>query len=350
MPYERVACLGSGFSGEVWLEQDLALNRQCAAKYLNTDRIPAGLEFSEARVMLGAEHDNVVRVFSADIEFDDRTGAELPVIRMEYLPKGSVADCHHGEPLAVAEAIHVLEEACRGVEALHARGILHRDLKPANLLIGEGGRIKVSDFGLACVVEDLPGAPPWGYTEHLPPEAFNGSGGINTVAGDVYALGVTLYRMLNGDAAMRSRVTPESNVRALIAAGKYPDRTKWQPYIHDRLRRVVRKAMHCDPSHRYRSASELRHALEAVRPAMSWMPVVAAGSDMAWEAVSFSDASKCRARLSPNSQGMYVFELERQGPSGIFRASKQDRLVGALRSEILEQAACVLQRVATDGR
>lgn len=89
----------------------------------------------------------------------------IPVIRMEYLPAGSVADVFGGGPAPVAEALHVLEESCRGVEALHARGVLHRDLKPANLLLGDGGRIKVSDFGLACHLTNIAGAPPWGYTE-----------------------------------------------------------------------------------------------------------------------------------------------------------------------------------------
>ena len=159
--------------------------------------------------MLDGEHDNVVRVFSADTE------AGIPVIRMEYLADGSIADRYAGDPVAVADALHVLEEACRGVETQHARGVLHRDLKPANLLIAEGGRIKVSDFGLACEAGNSAGAPPFGYTEHLPPEALAGSGAIETAQGDVYALGVTLYRLLNGDGMMRAVAAPGTDVRGI---------------------------------------------------------------------------------------------------------------------------------------
>jgi eukaryotic-like serine/threonine-protein kinase len=344
MPYNRLACLGSGFFGEVWLEEDTGLNRRCAAKYLNPGRLPAGVAFAEAQMMLDAEHDNVARVYSADYE------AGIPVIRMEYLPAGSVADRHQGEPVSVADALHIVEEACRGVEALHSRGVLHRDLKPANLLIGEGNRIKVSDFGLACEVTNLAGAPPWGYREHLPPEAVAGGGGIDTVGGDIYALGVTLYRLLNGDGMMRALATPTTDVSALIAAGRYPDRTKWQLHIHDQLRRAARKAMHLDPSRRYSSASELRHALEGIRPAMSWVPVTIAGPGMAWEATAADVGSRCRARLSPNRQGKYLFELERQGPSGQFRTSRTDSMTGATPKETLRHAASVLQRVAIEGR
>jgi len=344
MPYNRIACLGSGFFGEVWLEEDAGLHRQCAAKYLNPARLPPGGVFAEAQVMLGAEHDNVVRVYSADVE------GGLPVIRMEYLPAGSVADHHRGEPASVSDALHAAEEACRGVEALHARGVLHRDLKPANLLIGDGGRIKVSDFGLACEVANLAGAPPWGYTQHLPPEAIAGGGAIDTVGGDVYALGVTLYRLLNGDEMMRAVAAPGADVTGLIAAGRYPDRTKWQLHIHDRLRRVTRKAMHQEPDRRYSSASELRHALEGVRPEMSWVPVSIAGPGLAWEGVAPDGKSHCRARLSPNRQGKYLFEFERQGPGGHFRASRSDSLVSDSIRNALAHAAKVLQRVATEGR
>jgi eukaryotic-like serine/threonine-protein kinase len=344
MPYKRIACLGSGFFGEVWLEADVGLNRECAAKYLNPTRLSSGVVFAEAQVMLDAQHDNVVRVYSADTE------AGIPVIRMEYLPAGSVANHYNGRPLPTAEALHVLEEACRGVEALHARGVLHRDLKPANLLIKKGGRIKVSDFGLACGAANVAGAPPWGYTEHLPPEALIGSGGIDTVRGDVYALGVTLYRLLNGDDLMRIVAAPGADVVGLIAVGKYPDRTKWQPHIHDRLRRVTRKAMHQDPTHRYNSASELRHALEGARPKMSWVPVTTAGHGLAWEATAPGGGSQCRARLGPTRQGKHLFEIERQGPGGHFRTSRSDSLAGSTHKEVLAHAEKVLQRVATEGR
>jgi serine/threonine protein kinase len=344
MPYKTLNCLGSGFFGEVWLEQDLGLNRLCAAKYLNPARLSAGMVFAEAQVMLDGEHDNVVRVFSADAE------AGIPVIRMEYLPAGSVADRYGGDPVAVADALHILEEACRGVESLHARGLLHRDLKPANLLIAEDGRIKVSDFGLACSIANLVGAPPFGYKEHLPPEALAGIGAIETAQGDVYALGVTLYRLLNGDGMMRAVAAPGANICGLIVAGKYPDRKEWQPHVHDRLRRVTRKAINCDPSRRYRSASELRHALEGVRPKVSWVPVTIAGPGLAWEGIAADGGCQCRARLSPNKQGKYLFEFERQGPSGHFRASQLDRMRGGSLKDVLPHAADVLQRVATEGK
>lgn len=344
MPYRQLVCLGSGFFGEVWLEEDEGLGRKCAAKYLNPRRLPPGTVFAEAQAMLDAEHDNVVRVYSADIE-----GA-IPVIRMEFLPNGSVADRFGGSPVPVSDALHVLEDACRGVEALHARGALHRDLKPANLLIGDAGRIKVSDFGLACPLAKVGGAPPWGYTEHLPPEALAGGGAVETVAGDIYALGVTLYRLLNGDALMRSLAATAADIPALVVAGKYPDRGRWAPHLNDSLRRVARKAMHPDPARRYGSASELRHALEGARPAVSWTPVGSVAGASVWEGTDMTGTVRFRARLGTSPAGRHIFEFARQGPSGAFRTSRTDSLSSDSRRQAEAHAAAVLQRVAVEGR
>jgi serine/threonine-protein kinase len=294
--------------------------------------------------MLDAKHDNVVSVYSADTE------ESIPVIRMEYLPRGSVADRFGGSPAPVAEAVHVVEEACRGVEALHARGVLHRDLKPANLLIGDAGRIKVSDFGLACRLASVGGAPPWGYTEHLPPEAHAAGGTIETLAGDVYALGVTLYRLLNGDALMRSVAASAADIPALVSAGKYPDRRRWAPHLHDSLRRVARKAMHPNPASRYQSASDLRHALEGVHPTVSWARVGSIEDATVWEGTNVAGSIRVRARLGTGPRGRQVFELARQGPSGAFRTSRADGFRSDSIRDAAAHAATVLQRVAVQGR
>lgn len=244
MAYQRIQCLRAGYFGEVWLEYDQALDRYCAVKYINPARLVSGIDgYAEAQAMIAAQHENVVAVFSADMV------GNAPAIRMEYLPDGSVQDRYKGDPGPVGEAVRIMEEACRGVEHLHTRGLLHRDLKPGNLLLTGSGSVKVSDFGLSCQRGATTGIPPWSYTSHVPPEA--GPGGITTPQGDVYALGVTAYPLLNGDAALSATGISPADIPAAIAASTYPDRNRWQPYIHQPLRRAITKALHIDPAKRF---------------------------------------------------------------------------------------------------
>ncbi len=145
MPYRQVRLLGNGYFGEVWLEQDMAIGRLCAAKYPDMSLTSATQAFKEADFMSKADHENVVRIYSAD------EANERPVIRMEYLERGSVFDLYGDSPAPVADAIGIIEDACRGIEFLHSREILHRDIKPANLLLTSSQKVKVSTLALQVI-------------------------------------------------------------------------------------------------------------------------------------------------------------------------------------------------------
>ena len=337
MAFHRIERLGAGHSGELWLEHDDELQRDCAARYLKPDRVAPGLDpLAEVQQLLLAEHDHVVTVYSAALEHG------VAVIRMEYLPAGSVADHYGSGPLPVATAMAVTIDAARGVEHLHSRGLLHRDLKPANLLLGPTGQVKVSDFGLACSQFSPGDGPPMGYQLHLPPEALAGSGVIETVAGDIYALGITLYRLLEGDAALASPAAgPERD--ALVAEGLFPDRTALSPHVHGSLRRALAKALHVDPAERFGSASDLRHALEKAHPVVAWTP---ASEGNAWSGSAGDGSVNWRARLVSRAGG-FDFQVERQKDGGSFR---KDTAAGA-RARNLEEgltfARKALEKIAT---
>lgn len=312
MAYQQIQMLGRGHFGEVWLEEDRALDRRCAAKYLNVARLPSGANpFAEAQQMLAAEHPHVVRVYSADEE------AGVPVIRMEYLPDGSVTDRYGSGPLPVGLALSILTDACRGVEYLHTRGLLHRDLKPGNLLIADDGRRCVSDFGLACAQNDPLSGLPLAYLPHLPPESLS-SGIIEAVTGDVYALGVTLHRLLCGDAASMAPLQAGVALDPLVRAGSFPDRGLPGPHVHKAVRRALTKALHVDVDKRYASARELRHALEACLPAVSWGPT--AGTPDAWEGEAMDGRAQWWAEVCRSKTGVWQFRVRRQLAGGQPRA------------------------------
>lgn len=339
MPYTFVRVLGKGHFGLVRHEHDDALHRDVAAKYLNPAYLTPGNEFDEARMMIGAKHDHVVEIYSADFE------AGVPVIRMEYLANDSIESKLQGFPAPTQEATLALEDAARGLEALHARGALHRDIKPGNLLIGDDGKIKVSDFGLACAQGHHHAAAPFAYLRHLPPEALAKNGVIEDRVGDVYALGVTAYRLYNGDemleAALPAGVTDPS---PFIVAGTYPDTKRMQPHLHPPLRRVVAKALHRDPTKRFQSASEFRHALEACRPVVSWTPDPT-GAPI-WIGVDSAHRTY-RAEITQRGSTS-VFRMLKSTARG-YRRVRPDELAGD-QATVAQHAATVLQRYAQAGK
>lgn len=342
MPYQQIQYLGGGQFGDVWLEQDEALGRLCAAKHLDTSLLAPGTEsFAEARAMIAAEHENVVVVYSAELE-----GGE-PVIRMEYLPTGSVTDKYGGNPIAVADAVHMMEDACRGVEHLHVRGILHRDIKPGNLLLTSSGAVKVSDFGLSCPISGSPTGPLTWYNRHLPPEDVGKGTGISSAVGDIYAAGVTAYRLLNGDQALKGIIVPGVDPMDFVAKGKYPNRKFWLPHIHPRLRKAVTKAMHVDPAKRYPDARSFRRALEQARPRVSWWPTNPA-TGFGWEGMA-ADRTTWRAAIEPRTKGGFRFTVERRLPDKAWRKQNADGCDTTSVEDATKHAHEVLSRIAAKG-
>lgn len=339
MPYTRIKRLGAGHFGEVWLELDEALARFCATKYLDPSRLTPGVDaYAEAQTMVTAQHENVVTVYSADL-----VGAG-PAIRMEYLSEGSVEDKFKGEPLPVAEAVRLLEHTCRGIEHLHIEGLLHRDIKPANLLLTTDNNVKVSDFGLSCKIVDAASATSLAYLSHLPPEAIAAGTGITDEPGDVYAAGVTAYRLINGDALLSKALPSGTNVRSLILHGQYPDRKQWLSHVHKKLQTAVLKAMAPDPTKRFSSAADFRRALEQARPRVSW--VVDAGSSHQWSGTG-NDGVGWQASIVERSRGGFKFSVQRRLNGKEWRQIGADARSGSSSEALLAHAGQVLQRIAT---
>jgi serine/threonine-protein kinase len=162
------------------------------------------------------------------------------------------------------EAIAIGVQACRALETAHAASVIHRDIKPANLFLSEGGKVKLLDFGVAKaafnVETDGEGLSIVGTPEYMAPEQARGEADQRS---DVYALGVVLFELLSGrlphaaespvlllDAKFRKE--PES-LRKLV-----PERG-----IPKMVDAAVSRALSAEPENRYKSAAELRVALEA---------------------------------------------------------------------------------------
>jgi serine/threonine-protein kinase len=252
--------LGSGYFGEVWYANEIGLCQECAVKLVPYDKIINQANyFQEAQCLKAAEHQNVVRIF--DTGYYNKTQIYLS---MEFLKNGSLEDEAQGGYIALTRAKKIMVDVLRGLEHAHKNKILHRDIKPANILIGDAKEGKLSDFGLALpdfgTLDLTLVKTQYQYLCHLAPEVNHFTD--YTELSDIYACGVTFYRLINGDSYLPN--VSLTDMRQDIKSGKYPDRTKYRDFIPKTLRIFTNKAMSPDISKRFQSTVEMRHALEQI--------------------------------------------------------------------------------------
>src|SRR5688572_19715049 len=238
------------------LRQEFARNAEVVARFRR-----------EAEAAACISHPNVVGVYDVD-----QTPGGHSYLVCEYLKGADLADeIHKGGPLDVAAAVHVAVQACRALEAAHARGVVHRDLKPHNvfLLAEAGGEIpqrpavKLLDFGLSRFV-DGPGTQLtqagviMGTPAYMAPEQADGTG--VDARTDVYGLGAVLFTALCGRPPFEAE-TLQGVVLAVLTQ-EAPRARTINPSIPESLELVLQRAMARKREERYQSMTELRRALE----------------------------------------------------------------------------------------
>ncbi|HEY8043163.1 MAG TPA: protein kinase [Streptosporangiaceae bacterium] len=200
--YRLMSALGNGGMGTVWLAEDDLLSRQVAVKEVSP---PADMTeherellrertLREARTAARLSHPNVVTIYDV-VEDDGR-----PWIVMELVPSRSLRDVvDAGGPLTAQQAAAAGLQVLAALRAAHALGIMHRDVKPGNVLIDEGGRAVLADFGIART-QDSPALTTSGMVvgspSYIAPERARGEqGGPES---DLWSLGATLYALVEG--------------------------------------------------------------------------------------------------------------------------------------------------------
>ncbi len=276
-PYEIRERLGAGGMGEVYRAHDPRLGRDVALKVILTEGEPSAERLKrfedEARAVARLSHPNVLSVFDVGAH-DGR-----PYVVFELLEGETLRQRLRLGPLPLRSAVETAVQACRGLQAAHARGILHRDLKPENLFLTSDGFVKILDFGLAKLTRGDGASAPGGESAptatvpgvvmgtlgYLSPEQARG---IEADArSDIFALGAVLYEALSGRRAF-SGATAAETISAILHEDPPPVRTASGPLPHS-VEQVVRRCLEKEPENRFHSAHDLAFALEAVqdRPA-----------------------------------------------------------------------------------
>lgn len=262
--------LGNGHFGEVFLGQD-GVHGTVAVKVLSrklehTDaewiQYKAGF-LAEAQHLSKAHHRNVVQVFHIE-ELPDGNSIRFC---MAFCPGGSLQHAFDTGPMSLSDVRKVATEVSLGLDALHARQMLHRDIKPGNILIDGTGVAQLGDFGLVTDNLILGYGSQAGYKDHIAYEVWLGHG--TSTKTDIWALGMTLYRLLHGKTWYEETPSPRHTIRN----GGFVDTLCWLPHIPKAWRRAIRKMLNDDPNLRYQSIGQVLNALSAL-PTPSWLATV----------------------------------------------------------------------------
>ncbi|MCC6695892.1 MAG: protein kinase [Candidatus Hydrogenedentes bacterium] len=272
--YAILRCLGKGGMGAVYLARDTTLDRPVAFKvlfpsYLHVEGIVQRFE-REAKASAKLNHPNIVQVYGVGLNGD------IPYIAMECVDGVSLETLIKQEgPMNWQRAMGIAAQVASALECAHAHGVVHRDIKPANVLVDRQGRVRVTDFGIAKVMQaqtQLTAEGTFiGTPQYMSPEQC-GMGEVGP-ASDLFSLGVTLYELISGHIPFAGN-TPATLIRSITLDRPEPLEnyvTGVPQTVHDFIAGLLQK----NPARRYSTAREVLLDLARIRDGLSLAKAVA---------------------------------------------------------------------------
>lgn len=258
--YELQSRIAIGGMGEVWQATDLVIGRQVAIKILKDEYLgdPGFLERfrAEARHAALVNHEGIANVF----DYGEEEGSAYLV--MELVPGEALSTILEREHvLSTDKVLDIVAQTAAALQAAHAAGLVHRDIKPGNLLITPDGRVKITDFGIARIADQVPltaTGQVMGTVQYLSPEQASGHPASPTT--DIYSLGIVAYEALAG----RRPFTGESQVA--IAMAQINETPPDLPVtVSEPVRNLVYSCIAKNPADRPQTAAHLARAATALR-------------------------------------------------------------------------------------
>ena len=300
--YQLSSRVAIGGMGEVWQATDLVIGRTVALKILKDEYLgdPGFLERfrAEARHAALVNHEGIASVF----DYGEENGSAFLV--MELVPGealSTVLECDGS--LGADKTLDIVAQTSAALQAAHAAGLVHRDIKPGNLLITPDGRVKITDFGIARIADQVPltaTGQVMGTVQYLSPE--QASGHPASPATDTYSLGIVAYESLAG----KRPFTGESQV-AIAMAQINEQPPPLPPTVAVPVQNLVMAMIAKKPEDRPASSAAVARAATALRrgdvaAAAAAVPAIASGTavgdDMTQLLTAGSDTSAA-TRLMP---------------------------------------------------
>src|SRR5256886_296774 len=269
--YEIRAHIGTGGMGEIYLAQDVELERILALKILPAEFAsdPSRMRrfIQEARAASGLNHPNILTIYEINHE------GTTPFIATEFIDGLTLRKRIKGGAVPVMEALDTAIQIASALDAAHRAGIVHRDVKPENVMLRKDGYVKVLDFGLARPTEQHEVGTEAatlvnteigmivGTASYMSPEQARGQ--RVDARSDIFSLGMVIYEMLAGRSPFIGATN--TDIVASILKEDPPRLTDLSPDIPPEFERVVNRALTKDKDARYQTVAELLSDLKRLK-------------------------------------------------------------------------------------
>jgi eukaryotic-like serine/threonine-protein kinase len=338
--YEIIEQIGAGGMGEVYLAQDMRLNRRVALKVLPAASLSNQEAnqrlWREARAAAMLDHPHICSIH----EISEADGCNFIV--MQYVVGETLAEKLKREKMNLCEVLNIAIQVTDPLEEAHAHGIIHRDIKPANIIVNDKGQAKVLDFGLAkfsaenlIAKSKVTTAKPlsksgaiMGTVPLMSPEQVRGK--RLDARTDIFSFGATLYEMSCG----RSPFAGDTDAETISAILR--DEPSWAE-IPDPLQPIVQKSLMKKADERYQTAQDLLADLRQLQKRLEMeMEPSAAPEKFGVPTLGgkLTDAQKGLKQTRPTSGAQYlVSEIKRH--KSVVDRSGVDSVAGDWRTRFL---------------
>jgi len=248
--YDQIEKIGAGGMGSIFKARDKILGRIVALKVIREDFM-GDIEtvhrfIREAQSASALHHPGIVTIFDICV-------GEPMYIAMEYVDGGNLREQLNRKAMSVQEFLGIAIEICDALDAAHSKGIIHRDIKPENIMLTKDGKIKITDFGLACInnaskmtmAGQILGTP-----LYMSPEQIRGKPVDNR--SDIYSLGITFYESLTGRVPF-----PHGDIGYCHIHETPPLPSLLNPDIPETLEKIIMKSIEKNPEDRYQNVREI---------------------------------------------------------------------------------------------